>query len=83
MMTVFVVGRSRVWLLSMSLCPVTNRIPGPEPGLVDGIDMFLTDSLMICLMVLRNAFLKSAVLKAHREREQKLGCWKLALYHTY
>ena len=46
------------------MCPVTRRIPGPDPGFVDGIDIFLTDSLMICLIVFRKAFLKSAVLKA-------------------
>jgi hypothetical protein len=33
-----------------------------EPGFVAGMLMFLTLSLMICLTVLRKAFLKSAVL---------------------
>lgn len=47
------------------LCPWTTRMPC-DPGFVDGIDIFLTDSLMICRIVFRNAFLKSAVLKTNK-----------------
>lgn len=65
MIGLFADGLSNVWLQCPSpLWPVTSRMPGPPPGFVAGIDMLRTDSLMICRMVFRKAFLKSAVLQS-------------------